>query len=225
MKILLVEDDTALVEALARTLGDAGALVESVGTAREADERVHVERYQAVVLDLGLPDGDGVDWLARWREAEIHTPVLVLTARSRWSDKAAGFTAGADDYLTKPFEPGELLFRLRALIRRSWGHAHPILRAGSVALDTHTGSLTRAGVPVPVTAQERRVLEFLLHAAPRVVTRTELAEHVYEGDREPDSNVIDVQISRLRRKLGTGFIETVRGEGYRVAGDGETNPA
>ena len=218
MKVLLVEDDTALTEALVQALGDAGAVVEHAGTAAEADEYVRVERYQAVVLDLGLPDGDGVEWLARWREAGVDVPVLILTARGRWADKVAGFSSGADDYLTKPFETGELLFRLRALIRRSYGHAHPVLRVGEVALDTHTGALTRGGVPVSVTAQERQVLEFLLHASPRIVTRTELSEHVYARDQEPDSNVIDVQISRLRRKLGREVIETVRGEGYRVAG-------
>jgi two-component system, OmpR family, response regulator len=217
MKLLLVEDDQALREALAKSLAEAGVLVEQAASCAAADELIRTERYQVVVLDLGLPDGDGTVWLSRWRQDGIDLPVLILTARSRWSDKAAGFSAGADDYLSKPFEPGELLFRLRALVRRSNGRAHPVLRAGELALDTHSGTLTKAGLPVALTAQERQVLEYLLHRAPRVVSRAELAEYVYARDQEPDSNVIDVQISRLRRKLGGDAIETVRGLGYRVA--------
>ncbi|MGM0783782.1 MAG: response regulator transcription factor [Pseudomonadota bacterium] len=216
MKVLLVEDDAALAEALGTALGEAGMLVEQAGTGGEADFLVRTERYDAVILDLGLPDGDGSRWLAEWREDAIELPVLVLTARTRWNDKAAGFSAGADDYVTKPFETAEVLFRLHALVRRSHGHAHPVLRIGELAFDTHTGSVTLAGRPVSLTAQESRLLAYLAHAAPRVVSRSELAEHVYDRDHEPDSNVIDVQISRLRRKLGTSRIETLRGQGYRL---------
>ncbi|MCD6009726.1 winged helix-turn-helix domain-containing protein [Halomonas sp. IOP_31] len=216
MKVLLVEDDRALAAALGESLRDAGVLVESVGHGGEADFLVRTERYDAVVLDLGLPDGDGTRWLAQWRDDAIDLPVLVLTARERWSDKAAGFSAGADDYVTKPFETAEVLFRLRALVRRSHGHAHPLLRLGELAFDTHTASVTLAGRPVTLTAQESRLLAYLMHAAPRIVSRSELAEHVYDRDHEPDSNVIDVQISRLRRKLGSERIETLRGQGYRV---------
>ncbi|MGM0701266.1 MAG: response regulator transcription factor [Pseudomonadota bacterium] len=216
MKVLLVEDDAALAEALGTALGEAGMLVEQAGTGGEADFLVRTERYDAVILDLGLPDGDGSRWLAEWREDAIELPVLVLTARTRWNDKAAGFSAGADDYVTKPFETAEVLFRLHALVRRSHGHAHPVLRIGELAFDTHTGSVTLAGRPVSLTAQESRLLAYLAHAAPRVVSRSELAEHVYDRDHEPDSNVIDVQISRLRRKLGTTRIETLRGQGYRL---------
>lgn len=216
MKVLLVEDDRALAAALGESLRDAGVLVESVGNGGEADFLVRTERYDAVVLDLGLPDGDGTRWLAQWRDDAIDLPVLVLTARERWSDKAAGFSAGADDYVTKPFETAEVLFRLRALVRRSHGHAHPVLTLGELAFDTHTASVTLAGRPVTLTAQESRLLAYLMHAAPRIVSRSELAEHVYDRDHEPDSNVIDVQISRLRRKLGSERIETLRGQGYRV---------
>ncbi|MCK0713500.1 winged helix-turn-helix domain-containing protein [Chromohalobacter sarecensis] len=216
MKVLLVEDDTALAEALGEALGEAGLLWEHAATGANADYLVRVESYDAVILDLGLPDGDGTRWLAAWREDGIDLPVLVLTARERWSDKAAGFSAGADDYVTKPFETAEVLFRLRALVRRSHGHAHPILRLGELALDTHTGSVTLAGRPITLTAQESRLLAYLLHAAPRIVTRTELSEHVYDRDHEPDSNVIDVQVSRLRRKLGNQRIVTLRGQGYRL---------
>lgn len=216
MKVLLVEDDLSLADALVEALGEAGVVVDRTPSGTEADFLVGTEYYDVVVLDLGLPDGDGTGWLARWREQGIDLPVLVLTARGRWSDKAAGFSAGADDYLTKPFETGELLFRLRALLRRAHGHAHPVLRAGDLALDTHSGVLTRAGRPIGLTTQELRLLEYLLHARPRIVSRLELSEHVYARDQQPDSNVIDVQISRLRRKLGSDTIETVRGRGYRI---------
>lgn len=216
MKILLVEDDQALSEALAISLRDAGLLVEMAATGGDGDFLLRTEQYDAVILDLGLPDGDGTRWLSQWRDDGIDLPVLVLTARERWSDKAAGFSAGADDYVTKPFETAEVLFRLRALVRRSHGHAHPVLSAGDLSFDTHTGSVTLAGRPVTLTAQESRLLAYLMHAQERVVSRTELSEHVYDRDHEPDSNVIDVQISRLRRKLGGERIVTLRGQGYRL---------
>ncbi|WP_300272680.1 response regulator transcription factor [Halomonas sp.] len=216
MKVLLVENDPALAEALGEALGDAGLLLEHTASGGEADFLVRTEAYDAVILDLGLPDGDGSRWLAEWREDGLELPVLVLTARTRWADKAAGFSAGADDYVTKPFETAEVLFRLHALVRRRHGHAHPVIRVGELAFDTHTGSVTLAGRPVSLTAQESRLLAYLAHAAPRVVSRSELAEHVYDRDHEPDSNVIDVQVSRLRRKLGAARIETRRGQGYRL---------
>ena len=216
MKVLLVEDDPALAEALGEALGDAGLLLEHTASGGEADFLVRTEAYDAVILDLGLPDGDGSRWLAQWREDGLELPVLVLTARTRWADKAAGFSAGADDYVTKPFETAEVLFRLHALVRRSHGHAHPVIRVGELAFDTHSGSVTLAGRPISLTAQESRLLAYLAHAAPRVVSRSELAEHVYDRDHEPDSNVIDVQGSRLRRKLGAARIETLRGQGYRL---------
>lgn len=216
MKVLLVEDDHSLATALGEALREAGLLLETAASGADADFLVRTERYDVVILDLGLPDGDGTRWLAQWRDDGIDLPVLVLTARERWSDKAAGFSAGADDYVTKPFETAEVLFRLRALVRRSHGHAHPVLTSGDLAFDTHTGSVSLAGRPITLTAQESRLLAYLLHAAPRIVSRTELSEHVYDRDHEPDSNVIDVQISRLRRKLGSGCIETLRGQGYRI---------
>ncbi|MBU2873633.1 winged helix-turn-helix domain-containing protein [Marinobacter salexigens] len=219
MKVLLVEDDESLALGLASSLQDAGLLVEIAGEGRTADFMISTERYDAVILDLGLPDGSGAQWLSGWREQGIELPVLILTARERWSDKAAGFSAGADDYVTKPFETAEILFRLRALVRRAHGHAHPVIRVGDICLDTHSAQVTRAGMPVSLTAQELRLLSHLVHAAPRVVSRAELTEHVYDGDTEPDSNVIDVQVSRLRRKLGSQSIETLRGQGYRMVAD------
>ncbi|MCL7944223.1 response regulator transcription factor [Marinobacter sp. ATCH36] len=216
MKVLLVEDDHTLAKALTSSLESAGVLVEAVGEGQAADLLLSTERYDAVVLDLGLPDGSGTHWLSGWRERGLDVPVLILTARERWSDKAAGFTAGADDYVTKPFHTAEILFRLRALVRRSHGHAHPVIAVGDISLDTHSGQVTLAGMPVSLTAQELRLLSHLVQSAPRVVSRTELSEYVYDRDQEPDSNVIDVQISRLRRKLGSDSIETVRGQGYRM---------
>lgn len=219
MKVLLVEDDLPLAEALGLALRDAEWVTEHAANGTEADFLLSTETYDAVVLDLGLPDGDGIRWLSEWRDAAIDLPVLVLTARERWADKAAGFSAGADDYVTKPFETAEVLFRLQALVRRSHGHAHPVLKVGSLTYDTHTRHLTLAGRPIALTAQESRLLGYLMHAAPRVVSRSELAEHVYDRDHEPDSNVIDVQISRLRRKLGADRIATLRGQGYRLIDD------
>lgn len=221
MKILLVEDDRALAEGLASALENAGLLVEIAGDGREADFLVTTERYDAVILDLGLPDGNGAHWLSSWRENGIDLPALILTARERWSDKAAGFSAGADDYVTKPFQTAEVLFRLRALVRRSNGHSHPVISVGDITLDTHSGQVTHAGLPVSLTAQEFRLLSHLIQASPRIVSRTELSEYVYDRDQEPDSNVIDVQISRLRRKLGNDSIQTIRGKGYRLSGGSE----
>ncbi|MFA9460424.1 winged helix-turn-helix domain-containing protein [Thiohalorhabdus sp. Cl-TMA] len=216
MKVLLVEDDDALARVLGEDLQQAGLIVERVATGGEADFQVMTQCYDAVILDLGLPDGNAVGWLESWREQGLALPVLILTARERWSDKAAGFSAGADDYVTKPFETAEILFRLRALVRRSHQHSHPQIQVGRLVLDTHSGQLSQAGLPVALTAQEFRLVSRLMHAAPRIVTRQELAEYTYESDGEPDSNVIDVQISRLRRKLGSEAIETVRGRGYRM---------
>lgn len=216
MKILLVEDDAALARATSRALQEHGFVVIHAGRVKDADFSARTEMPAAIVLDLGLPDGDGVQLLESWRRDHIDIPVLVLTARSRWADKAEGFTAGADDYLTKPFSTAELVFRLRALVRRASGHAHPKLTRGDIVLDTLTGVVTRDGLPVALTAQELRVFSYLMHKAPQVVSRSELTEQVYDGDREPDSNVIDVQIGRLRRKLGDACIETERGRGYRI---------
>ncbi len=224
MRVLLVEDDIALADALADTLTRAGFLVLHARDAASADEIVQVEALDAVVLDLGLPGLDGIPLLTSWRQARITLPVLILTARHRWADKAAGFSAGADDYVTKPFEPGEVVFRLRALIRRSFGRCRPVITAGRISFDTNSGAVMSRGVPISLTAQEIRLLEYLLYAAPRIVSRSELAEHVYDRDREPDSNVIDVQIGRLRRKLNTSAIETVRGLGYRIAQSNRDDP-
>jgi two-component system OmpR family response regulator len=216
VRILVAEDDRELAEKVARALERAGFAVDQVHDGHQADFQGRSESYDAAVLDLGLPQLDGLSVLRGWREAGVALPVLILTARSRWSEKQAGFHAGADDYLTKPFEMGEVVLRVQALIRRSKGIASPDLVCGSLRLDTRTGDLSLGGEPLELTGQEHRVLAYLLHHAGRVVSRTELLEHVYARDRDPDSNVLDVLIGRVRRKLGRPLIETVRGRGYRL---------
>ena len=216
MRVLLAEDDRPLAEGLAKVLREAGFSVDLAGSGDKADFLARTETYDAAVLDLGLPMRDGLSLLRDWREAGMRLPVLLLTARSRWPDKAAGFAAGADDYVTKPFRPAEIVLRLQALVRRSRGEVNPVIQVGEACLDTHAGRLVVRGEPVPLTAQEYKLLAYLFLARGRVVSRSELAEHIYERDRDPDSNVIDVLVSRLRRRLGAELIETVRGRGFLV---------
>ena len=174
------------------------------------------EPYDAVVLDLGLPVIDGITVLERWRQEGRRMPVLILTARDRWSEKVAGFDAGADDYVAKPFHMEEVLARLRALVRRAAGHASAELACGPLLLDTRSARVSVAGRPVRLTAQEYRLLAYLLHHQGRVVSRTELTEHLYDQDFDRDSNIIEVFVGRLRKKLGVDLIETARGLGYRL---------
>jgi Response regulators consisting of a CheY-like receiver domain and a winged-helix DNA-binding domain len=155
--------------------------------------------------------------LQRWRQAGRNMPVLILTARSRWSEKMTGFQAGADDYMIKPFEMDEVVYRLRALIRRAAGHAQPELTCGPLRLDTLAGRFSVNGTALSLTAQEFRILSYLMHHAGKVVSRTELIEHVYDRHFDRDSNVLEVLIGRIRRKLGVDLIHTVRGQGYRLA--------
>jgi two-component system OmpR family response regulator len=171
------------------------------------------------VLDLGLPKIDGLSVLEHWRAHERKMPVLILTARARWHEKLAGFNAGADDYLTKPFELEELVVRIKALIRRSTGHATSILECGALRLDINAARFDYGGEPIELTAQEYRILDFLMHHAGRVVTRTEMMEHIYARDADSDSNVIDVLIGRIRKKLPTAMLQTVRGQGFVLKSD------
>lgn len=217
MRVLVVEDEPQLRNELVKLLRDAGYAVDEAGDGREAERLGLSEPYDAVVLDLGLPEIDGVSVLRRWREADRTMPVLILTARSRWSDKLAGFNAGADDYLTKPFELEEVRLRVQALIRRSAGQASTILTCGPVRLDTNTGRVTVNGVPLQLTAQEFRILAYLMHNQGRVVSRATLIDHVYDRSVSFESNVVDVMLSRIRRKLSVSIIQTVRGQGYRLA--------
>ena len=218
MRLLVAEDDAALRVRLATALADAGFAVDAVADGTEAEFLGQTEEFDAAVLDLGLPGMDGLSVLSRWREAGRAFPVLVLTARSRWHDKLAGFNSGADDYLTKPFQLEELILRLRALIRRSAGHAHPRLACGPLELDVNAGRFSLRGDPLALTAQEFRILAYFMHHPGKVISRGQLGEHVYEGGFDPDSNALDVLIGRIRRKLGAGLLHTVRGQGF-VLGD------
>ena len=216
MRILLVEDEPLLRAQLRAALETAGYVVDEAANGRDAHFLGDTEAWDAVVLDLGLPELDGLSVLKRWRDAGRAMPVLILTARDNWNEKVAGIDAGADDYLTKPFHMEELLARLRALIRRAAGQAAPVLRAGGLVLDPRSGRVTLDGQTVTLTGHEYKVLEYLMHRPGAVVSRTELTEHIYAQDFDRDSNTIEVFIGRLRKKLPATTIETVRGLGYRL---------
>ena len=217
MRLLVVEDEPALARQLAGALNGAGYAVDRADNGLDAQHLGATEPYDAVILDLGLPLIDGLAVLARWRQSGRTMPVLILTARDRWSEKVAGFDAGADDYLAKPFQMEELLARLRALIRRAAGHAQAELCCGPLRIDSRAGRATVDDRLLRLTAQEFRVLEYLAYHQDKIVSRTELTEHIYDQSFERDSNTIEVFIGRLRRKLGVGLIETVRGLGYRLS--------
>jgi two-component system OmpR family response regulator len=218
VRALVIEDEAALAAQLVASLAGAGYAVDAATDGERADFLVQTERYDAVVLDLGLPKVDGLTLLRRWRDAGLGVPVLVLTARGSWHEKVQGIDGGADDYVAKPFRMEEVLARLRALIRRSSGQVSPELRCGAVTLDPRSGRVALDGVPVKLTSHELRVLTYLLHHRGRVVPQSELTEHIYAQDFERDSNTVEVFVARLRRKLGAALIETVRGLGYRIAG-------
>ncbi|MDB5559577.1 MAG: DNA-binding response regulator [Enterovirga sp.] len=216
MRLLLVEDDRNLNRQVAAALSDAGYAVDKAFEGEEGQFLGETEPYDAVILDLGLPGIDGVSVLTNWRRAGRKMPVLILTARDRWSDKVQGFDAGADDYLAKPFHMEELLARIRALLRRATGHATSELVSGTVRLDTRSGRVTADGTPVKLTSHEYRLLSYLMHHSGRIVSRGELTEHLYDQDFDRDSNTIEVFVGRLRKKLGVDLIQTVRGLGYLV---------
>ena len=216
MRILLVEDDPDLSRQLKQALADAGYALDYAADGEEAQFLGETEPYDAVILDLGLPKVDGVSVLERWRRAGITAPVLILTARGAWSEKVTGFDAGADDYLTKPFHTEELLARLRALVRRATGHASPTLSVGGLRLDPRAARASVNGEPLRLTSLEYRLLHYLMLHNGRVISRTELVEHLYDQDFDRDSNTIEVFVGRLRKKIGSDRIETVRGLGYRL---------
>ena len=216
MRVLIVDDEPALSEHLARALGDAGYAVNVAADGEQADFAVRTESYDAVLLDLGLPRIDGLTLLRGWRESGLSVPVLVLTARGSWHETVDGIDSGADDYVAKPFRMEEVIARLRGLIRRAAGHPQQLLRCGGVALDPRLARVTKDGVPVKLTSHEFRVLSYLMHHRGRVVSQGELTEHIYAQDFDRDSNTVEVFIARLRRKLGSSLIETVRGLGYRL---------
>lgn len=175
------------------------------------------EDYDAVILDLGLPDLPGLKILKAWRTSGVDHPVLILTSRSSWTEKVEGLNAGADDYLAKPFEAKEVAARLHALIRRRAGRADPVLRRGDIELRPAEGLAKVAGEPIELTGQELRILAYLMQRPGRIVSEQDIAEHVYALDSEHQSNSIQVYISRLRRKLGRDTIKTFRGLGYRFS--------
>ena len=220
MRILIVEDDKDLNRQLADAFEEAGYVVDKAHDGEEGHFLGDTEPYDAIVLDVGLPEMDGITVLENWRREGRNMPVLILTARDRWNDKVSGIDAGADDYVTKPFHIEEVLARVRALIRRSAGHAASLIECGELQLDTRTSKVTLEGSPVKLTSHELRLLSYFMHHQDRVLSRTELTEHLYDQDFDRDSNTIEVFIGRLRKKLGGQYIETVRGLGYRlVSGD------
>lgn len=217
MRLLLAEDDPDLARSLRLSLAEAGYAVDLARDGEEAAFLGETEPYDLVVLDLGLPRLDGVSVLKRWRAAGMTAPVLILTARDGWAEKVAGFDAGGDDYLTKPFNTAELLARLRALLRRAAGRASASLACGDLVLDPGAAQVTLAGTPVRLTSLEYRLLHYLMLHAGRVVSRTDLVEHLYDQDFDRDSNTMEVIVARLRKKLGAERILTLRGLGYRLA--------
>jgi two-component system OmpR family response regulator len=216
LRILLVEDDAMLAEGIARALRAESFVVDVAANGEDGGHLGSTELYDAAVLDLGLPRKDGVTVLREWRAEGRDLPVLILTARDGWSEKVAGFKAGADDYLSKPFRVEEVIMRLRALVRRAAGHAGALITCGRLAFDAQLGTFEMDGLPLKLTAFEWRVLSALMLRKEVVVDRGELIERVYERDADVDSNSIEVIIGRLRKKIGAEMIETVRGRGYRV---------
>jgi two-component system OmpR family response regulator len=216
MRLLVVEDDRDLNRQMVSALETAGYAVDRAFDGEEGWFLGDTEPYDAVVLDIGLPKRDGVSILEAWRGAGRTMPVLILTARDRWSDKVLGFDAGADDYVTKPFHIEEVLARLRALLRRATGHATSELVAGPVRLDARAGRVTVNGQSVKLTSHEYRLLSYLMHHAGRIVSRSEIVDHLYEQDFDRDSNTIEVFVGRLRKKLGVDVIQTARGLGYII---------
>ena len=217
MRILVVEDDRDLNNQLAQALKESGYVVDTAFDGEEAHFLGDTEPYDAVILDIGLPQKDGLSVLEQWRRDGRSMPVLLLTARDRWSDKVQGIDAGADDYVAKPFHVEEVLARIRALVRRAAGHASNDLVMGPLRLDLRTSRVTIDGTPIKLTSHEYKVLEYLMHHPSKVISRSELTEHLYDQDFDRDSNTIEVFVGRLRRKLGVDMIETVRGMGYRIS--------
>ncbi len=224
MRILVVEDDPDLNRQLKEALEQSGYVVDVALDGEEGHFLGDTEPYDAVILDLGLPEKDGVSVLKDWRAAGRDMPVLILTARDRWSDKVAGFDAGADDYVAKPFHMAELLARLRALLRRASGHASSEITCGPLLLDTTGARVLKDGIPLKLTPMEYRLLAYMMHHQGEVISRTQLTEHLYDQDFDRDSNTIEVMVGRVRKKIGKELLQTVRGLGYRLAppeeGDG-----
>lgn len=225
MRILIVEDDADLARQLKSAFKDVGYAVDVAPDGEEGHFLGDTEPYDAVILDLGLPLIDGVSVLQKWRADGKKFPVLILTARDQWSEKVAGFDAGADDYLTKPFHTEELMARLRALLRRSAGHTTDSIEVGDLLVDNRSARAFVDGMAIKLTSHEFRLLSYMASHRGRVISRTELVEHIYDQDFDRDSNTIEVFVGRLRKKIGTDRIETVRGLGYRLLDPNAEKPA
>jgi len=221
MRILVVEDEQALVDQLVESLKAEGFVVDAAADGEEGLYYGQEYEYDAAIVDLGLPKVDGIELIGRLRGAERRVPVLVLTARGHWQDKVEGLEAGADDYLTKPFQMEELLARLNALIRRAAGYASPVIMEGALSVDTAKKEVRLDDSLVQLTAYEYKVLEYLMLNPSRVVSKAELTDRLYDQDFDRDSNVIEVFVGRLRKKLNpVNPIRTVRGQGYRFTAEG-----
>lgn len=222
MRLLLVEDNVALADELLADLTRQGYAVDWLADGRDALVQGAVEPYDLMVLDLGLPGMPGLDVLRRWRADGLATPVLILTARGSWAERIDGLKAGADDYLTKPFHPEELALRIQALLRRAHGVANQSeLKAAGLALDEARQCVRRGTEEIALSGAEFRLLRYFMLHPGQILSKTQLTEHLYDGESERESNVIEVHVNHLRRKLGRGVIETRRGQGYRYAGDAE----
>ena len=216
IRILLVEDEAELASRIGKSLTAAGFVVDHAADGQAGWEMGDTQPYDAVVLDLGLPKFSGLDVLKRWRAAGRHMPVLILTARSGWAERVKGLNAGADDYLEKPFQIEEILARLRALARRAAGTGSPVLRHDGIELDASTGAVMKAGQPIDLTARELRILNYMMHRPRKIVSQSELLDHIYSLNEPRQPNTVEVYIARLRKKLGHDAIRTVRGLGYRL---------
>lgn len=219
MRVLVVEDDQQLMQQVAEALATQGYVIDTATDGEQAHYMAAVESYDLVVLDLGLPQLDGLTLLKRWRTEDLRFPVLILTARASWHEKVSGMDAGADDYVTKPFHIQELLARVRALLRRATGHVSATLTCGDLMLDTSQSQFFYQAQALALTSHEFRLLAYLMHHPDQVLSRNQLTEHIYAQDHERDSNTIDVFIGRLRKKIPPAYIQTVRGLGYKL-----TNP-
>ncbi|MCG8437900.1 MAG: response regulator transcription factor [Pseudomonadales bacterium] len=219
MRILLVEDSVALADQLVPLLKEHGYAVDWLADGRDAVVRVHDDPFDLVVLDLGLPGMDGLQVLKQWRQEGLSIPVLILTARDSWSERIEGLRQGADDYLTKPFHPDELLLRIQALLRRSHGNANDErLSAGMLKLDESRQTVWHGEEEIALTGAEFRMLRYFMHNPGRLLSKGQLASHLYDNESDRDSNVLEVHVNHLRRKLGKAVIETRRGQGYVYTG-------
>lgn len=221
MRILIVEDELTLQEQLKTALTKAGFAVDAVDQGRDAVYYACEYPFDLAIVDLGLPDCSGIEVIEQIRAQGVQLPIIILTARSRWEEKVQGLEAGADDYLTKPFHIEELQARINALIRRSSGHASAELKAGEIVLNTNSQQVSVEGNQIELTAYEYKLLEYMMMHSGRVISKTEITEHIYDQDFDRDSNVIEVFVGRLRKKLDTSGdskpIETLRGRGYRFS--------